>query len=169
MAVESVANYSFSRCLSHTEKNVMCQLVDTICAKSNCEARQKKFWGHRVAKRREGLKKQHGVLFFPERDRAAVRPSPPTVCMSITLFAVGADSISARLVFREHMECSPTVFKSKILFACSRIVTVLIAYCCRGRRPRRPVTKQKLHSFRNGRAMRAPTVFVSRILFSCSY
>ena len=113
----------------------------------------------RVAKRREDLKKQHGVLFFSERDRTAVRPSPPTVCMSITLFAVGADSISARLVFREHMECSPTVFKSKILFACSRIVTVLIAYCCRGRRPRRPVTKQKLHSFRNGRAMRAPTVF----------
>ena len=34
----------------------------------------------------------------------------PTVCMSITLFAVGADSISALLVFREHMECSPTVF-----------------------------------------------------------
>ncbi len=34
--------------------------------------------GVEVAKRREGLKKQHGVLFFPERDRTAVRPSPPT-------------------------------------------------------------------------------------------
>ena len=32
-----------------------------------------------VAKRREGLKKQHSVLFFPERDRAAARPSVPTV------------------------------------------------------------------------------------------
>ena len=32
----------------------------------------------RVAKRREGLKKQHSVLFFPERDRAAVRPPVPT-------------------------------------------------------------------------------------------
>ena len=29
---------------------------------------------------------------------------------------------------------APTVFESKILFACSRIVTVLIAHCCRGRR-----------------------------------
>ncbi len=32
-----------------------------------------------VTKWREGLKKQHGVLFFPERDRTAVRPSTPTV------------------------------------------------------------------------------------------
>ena len=32
-----------------------------------------------VAKRREGLKKQHGVLFFPERDRTAVRAPVPTV------------------------------------------------------------------------------------------
>ena len=91
-------------------------LRNTICAESNCEARQKKFWGHRVAKRREDLKKQHGVLFFSERDRTAVRPSPPTVCMSITLFAVGADSISALLMFREHMECSPTVFECMISF-----------------------------------------------------
>ena len=28
----------------------------------------------RVAKRREGLKKQHSVLFFPERDRAHANP-----------------------------------------------------------------------------------------------
>ena len=31
-----------------------------------------------VAKRREGLKKQHSVLFFPERDRADARPPVPT-------------------------------------------------------------------------------------------
>ena len=67
------------------------------------------------------------------RNGASKAPSP-TVCMSITLFSVGADSISALLAFQEHMECSPTVFESKILFACSRIVTVLIAHCCRGRR-----------------------------------
>ena len=35
-------------------------------------------WTVGVAKRREGLKKQHSVLFFPERDRAAVRPPVPT-------------------------------------------------------------------------------------------
>ena len=49
----------------------------------------------------------------------------PTVCMSMTLFAVGADSISALLMFREHMECSPTVFGVKILFVNSHIVTEL--------------------------------------------
>ena len=40
-----------------------------------------------VAKRREGLKKQHGVLFFPERDRTAVRPSPPTELDCMISFA----------------------------------------------------------------------------------
>ena len=55
----------------------------------------------------------------------ASRTSPPTVCMSITLFDVGADSISALLMFREHMECSPTVFGVKMLFVHSRIVTEL--------------------------------------------
>jgi len=46
--------------------------------------RLKFFWG--VAKRREGLKKQHSVLFFPERDRAAARSfsKKPHVVIPIT-------------------------------------------------------------------------------------
>ena len=39
-----------------------------------------------VAKRREGLKKQHSVLFFPERDRAAARPPTPTKFISYISF-----------------------------------------------------------------------------------
>ena len=35
-----------------------------------------------VAKRREGLKKQHSVLFFPERDRAHANPQNSTALVS---------------------------------------------------------------------------------------
>ena len=36
----------------------------------------------RVAKRHEGLKKQHSVVFFPERDRAHANPQNSTALVS---------------------------------------------------------------------------------------
>ena len=53
-------------------------------------------WTVGVAKRREGLKKQHGVLFFPERDRTAVRPPVPTK-VSTDFIGVAAKLIKAFL------------------------------------------------------------------------
>ena len=42
-------------------------------------------WTVGVTKWREGLRKQHGVLFSPERDRAAARPPVPTIIVAVLL------------------------------------------------------------------------------------
>ena len=64
--------------------------------------------------------------------------------------SVGADSISAFLVFREHIECSPTTMWSKSRDDIATRKRYFHLKLRRGRRPRRPASKECNIRFKRG-------------------